>query len=128
MENLIYIELRRYGYEVYVGTFRDKEIDFVAKKEDRVIYIQSSYILADEQTIQREYSPLESIEDNYEKFVVSLDDIAFWIVTLLLLLIMKTSNLIWLGFLMVHILPCNWKISRSLRLNQIVNICRIATD
>ena len=77
LENLIYIELRRYGYEVYVGTFRDKEIDFVAKKEDRVIYIQSSYILADEQTIQREYSPLESIADNYEKFVVSLDDIAF---------------------------------------------------
>lgn len=77
LENLIYIELRRYGYEVYVGTFRDKEVDFVAKKEDRVIYIQSSYILADEQTIQREYSPLESIEDNYEKFVVSLDDISF---------------------------------------------------
>jgi predicted AAA+ superfamily ATPase len=47
------------------------------KKEDRVVYIQSSYILTDEQAIQREYSPLESVEDNYEKFVVSLDDIAF---------------------------------------------------
>lgn len=77
LENLIYLELRRSGYEVYVGTFRDREIDFVAKKEDRVVYIQSSYILTDEQTIQREYSPLESVEDNYEKFVVSLDDIAF---------------------------------------------------
>ncbi len=77
LENLIYLELRRAGYEVYVGTLRNKEIDFVAKKDDRVIYIQSSYILTDEQTIQREYSPLESIEDNYEKFVVSLDDIAF---------------------------------------------------
>ena len=65
------------SYEVYVGALRDKEIDFVAKKDDRVIYIQSSYILTDEQTIKREYSPLESIEDNYEKFVVSLDDVAF---------------------------------------------------
>lgn len=77
LENLIYLELRRTGYEVYVGTLRDKEIDFVAKKNDRVIYIQSSYILTDEQTILRQYSPLESIEDNYEKFVVSLDDVAF---------------------------------------------------
>ena len=77
LENLIYLELRRAGYEVYVGALRDKEIDFVAKKDDRVIYIQSSYILTDEQTIKREYSPLQSIEDNYEKFVVSLDDMAF---------------------------------------------------
>ena len=77
LENLIYLELRRAGYEVYVGALRDKEIDFVAKKDDRVIYIQSAYILTDEQTIKREYTPLESIEDNYEKFVVSLDDVAF---------------------------------------------------
>ena len=62
---------------MYVGAFRDKEVDFVAKKEDRVVYIQSTYMLADERTIQREYSPLESIKDNYEKIVVSLDDITF---------------------------------------------------
>ena len=77
LENLIYLELRRAGYEVYIGTLRDKEIDFVAKKDDRLIYVQSSYILTDEQTVKREYSPLESIEDNYEKCVVSLDDVAF---------------------------------------------------
>ena len=77
LENLIYLELRRAGFEVYVGAFRDKEVDFVAKKEDRVVYIQSAYMLADERTIQREYSPLESIKDNYEKIVVSLDDITF---------------------------------------------------
>lgn len=77
LENLIYLELRRAGFEVYVGAFRDKEVDFVAKKEDRVVYIQSTYMLADERTIQREYSPLESIKDNYEKIVVSLDDITF---------------------------------------------------
>ncbi|MDR1975347.1 MAG: ATP-binding protein [Bacteroidales bacterium] len=76
LENLVYLELRRAGYEVYVGTMRNKEVDFVATKGDRLIYIQSTYLLVDEQTIQREYSPLEAIQDNYEKIVVSLDDVA----------------------------------------------------
>jgi len=75
LENLVYLELRRAGFEVYVGTMRDKEVDFVAKKGDRLIYVQSSYLLADEQTIRREYTPLEAIHDHYEKVVVSLDDI-----------------------------------------------------
>jgi len=76
LENLVYLELRRAGYEVYVGAMRDKEVDFVAKKGDRLIYLQSTYLLLDEQTIQREYAPLEAISDNYEKAVVSLDDIS----------------------------------------------------
>lgn len=76
LENLVYLELVRAGYEVYVGSIKDKEVDFVAMKEDRVIYIQSTYILTDEQTISREYAPLESISDNYEKVVVSLDELA----------------------------------------------------
>jgi predicted AAA+ superfamily ATPase len=76
LENLVYLELRRVGFEVYVGTLRDKEVDFVAKKGDRVIYVQSAYLLADEQTIRREYAPLEAIHDHYEKVVVSLDDIS----------------------------------------------------
>ena len=53
---------------------RDKEIDFVAQKGDRKIYVQSTYMLTDEDTIKREYASLKSIQDNYEKFVVSLDD------------------------------------------------------
>jgi predicted AAA+ superfamily ATPase len=76
LENLVYLELRRAGYEVYVGAMRDKEIDFVAKKADRLIYIQSAYLLVEEETVRREYSPLEAIQDNYEKLVVSLDDIS----------------------------------------------------
>ncbi|MFD2556014.1 ATP-binding protein [Sphingobacterium tabacisoli] len=76
LENLVYLELRRAGYDIYVGTLRNKEIDFVAKKADRLIYVQSTYILIDEQTIEREYAPLEAINDHYEKIVVSLDDIA----------------------------------------------------
>lgn len=76
LENLVYLELRRAGYDVYVGALREKEIDFVAKKSDRIIYIQSAYLLSDEQTAQREYAPLEAIQDNHEKLVVSLDDIS----------------------------------------------------
>lgn len=76
LENLVYLELRRAGYEVYVGAMRDKEVDFVAKTGDRLIYLQSTYLLVDEQTTLREYAPLEAIGDNYEKAVVSLDDIS----------------------------------------------------
>lgn len=75
LENLVYIELLRYGYDVYVGSVKDKEVDFVAIKNDRTIYVQATYMLLDEQTIEREYAPLECIADNYEKIVVSLDDI-----------------------------------------------------
>jgi len=67
VENLIYLELCRAGFDVYVGVLRNKEVDFVAKKADRVIYIQSAYMLSDESTIEREYSALESIGDNFEK-------------------------------------------------------------
>jgi hypothetical protein len=74
VENLIYLELCRAGFDVYVGFLRNKEVDFVAKKADRVIYIQSTYLLSDESTVEREYSALESIGDNFEKIVVSLDD------------------------------------------------------
>jgi len=77
LENLIYLQLRRAGYEVYVGVIPNKEVDFVAMKADKILYVQSAYVLHDEQTIQREYASLEAINDNYEKIVVSLDDVAF---------------------------------------------------
>ena len=77
LENLVYLHLKRSGYKVYTGVFRDKEVDFVAMKEDKVLYVQATYLLIDQTTIDREYSPLESISDNYEKVVVSIDDICF---------------------------------------------------
>lgn len=77
LENLVYLELLRAGYDVYVGSIRGKEVDFVARKDDRTLYLQSTYLLTDEQTIEREYAPLEAIDDNYEKIVVSLDDVKF---------------------------------------------------
>ena len=75
VENLVYLELCRAGFDVYVGALRNKEVDFVAKKADRIIYLQSSYQLGDTSTIEREYSALEAIGDNFEKLVVSLDEI-----------------------------------------------------
>ena len=77
IENLIFLELRRHGYEVYTGTVKDKEVDFVARKADRVIYVQCAYLLADPETIVREYASLEAINDNYEKVLVTLDDLLF---------------------------------------------------
>lgn len=74
LENLVYLELIRAGYEVYVGSIKDKEVDFVAMKDDRILYVQSTYMLVDEQTVSREYAPLGAIGDSYEKIVVSLDE------------------------------------------------------
>ncbi len=74
LENLVYLELLRAGYDVYTGCSKEKEVDFVARKGDRTVYLQSTYMLVDEQTVRREYASLESIQDNYEKLVVSLDD------------------------------------------------------
>ena len=48
--------IARHGYDVYVGSIKDKEVDFVAIKNDRIIYVQATYMLVDEQTIEREYA------------------------------------------------------------------------
>ncbi len=62
---------------MYTGSLGDKEVDFVATKGDRLLYVQSAYLLSDEQTVRREYASLEVIRDSYEKFVVSLDEVTF---------------------------------------------------
>lgn len=77
LENLVYLNLRRAGFKVYTANIKNKEIDFVALKNDEVLYIQTTYLLADKSIIDREYLPLELIPDNYEKIVLSLDDIKF---------------------------------------------------
>ncbi|WP_291118284.1 ATP-binding protein [Flavobacterium sp. UBA6135] len=75
LENLVFLELRRAGFEVFIGAVKNKEVDFVAKKGNRTIYLQVTYSLENEQTATREYAPLQVIPDNYEKVVVSLDEI-----------------------------------------------------
>ena len=77
LENIVYIELLRRGYNVTVGKVDDKEIDFVCIKRNRKIYIQVTYILSSEETIQREFSVLNRIHDHHEKHVLSMDDFDF---------------------------------------------------
>ena len=75
LENIVYVELLRRGYEVRVGKSVDKEIDFVASKGSEKIYVQVAYILETGATIEREFSVLERVQDNYSKYVVSMDEI-----------------------------------------------------
>jgi len=75
LENVIYLELKRRGYQVNVGKAGEKEIDFVAMKGSDITYIQVTYLLASENVINREYGPLLEIKDNYKKIVLSLDRI-----------------------------------------------------
>ncbi len=73
LENIVYLELARNDYKISIGKLRNKEIDFIAEKNGEKIYIQVSYIMTDTKTIEREFSVLESINDHFPKFVISLD-------------------------------------------------------
>lgn len=75
LENIVYLELKRRGYQVYIGKLGDKEVDFIAHKQDEKLYLQVAYKLESEQTAQREFAPLLAIADNYPKYVVTLDDL-----------------------------------------------------
>ena len=75
LENVIYMELKRQQYKVYTGKINGKEIDFIAEANGDKKYIQVTYLLSDETVINREFGNLELIKDNYEKLVISLDDI-----------------------------------------------------
>ena len=71
IENAIYKHLRFLGYEVKVGVLNAGEVDFVCTKPGKTVYIQASYITAEESTRKREFGPLEKIRDNHPKFVIS---------------------------------------------------------
>lgn len=74
MENVVYHHLRYHDYEVKVGQIGSNEIDFIAKRKGEIKYVQVSYLLHDQTTIDREFGNLEKIKDNYPKMVISMDD------------------------------------------------------
>lgn len=76
LENIVFLELKRRGYQVYVGKLDNKEIDFIAEKAGDRLYIQVAYKLESQQTVNREFQPLLAVDDHFPKYVVSMDD--FW--------------------------------------------------
>ncbi len=73
LENIIYLELLRNDCKVTVGTINNYEIDFVCKKDNKKFYIQVAYHLYDEKIIDREFRPLKQVDDNYPKYVLTMD-------------------------------------------------------
>ncbi|MBU2445284.1 MAG: ATP-binding protein [Bacteroidetes bacterium] len=73
IENVVYMHLIYLGYEVNVGVDAGREIDFVAQKNEKLVYVQVCYLLADEKAVEREFGNLLSIKDNYEKYLISMD-------------------------------------------------------
>lgn len=75
LENIVYTELRRQNFRVYVGKWGDVEVDFVAEKEDKRLYIQVCYKVDVSNTMVRELSVFKNIQDNYPKYLVTTDDL-----------------------------------------------------
>lgn len=75
LENIIYLELIRRKYIVNIGKLNTKEIDFIGTLRDEKLYIQVTYLLASDETVEREFSPLKNIKDNYPKYVLSMDNL-----------------------------------------------------
>jgi len=74
LENIVYIELLRRGYDVKIGKIYDKEIDFLCKKDGNKCYIQVTWQLSSPETIEREMTPLLKVRDQYDKYVFSMDE------------------------------------------------------
>ena len=75
IENIVYLELLRRGYTVNIGKLAEKEVDFVAKNMDGVLYIQVSATVLDRGTLTRELAPLQAINDNHPKILLTLDEV-----------------------------------------------------
>lgn len=74
LENVVYLELLRRGYEVYVGKLDELEVDFVAMSPQHIVYYQVAATVRDDSTLKRELTPLQKISDHYQKFILTLDE------------------------------------------------------
>ncbi|MCD4832697.1 MAG: ATP-binding protein [Bacteroidales bacterium] len=88
LENIVFLHLKAAGYQITVGKDRTKEIDFVARKNSELLYVQVCYMLKEQSTIDREFGNLQKIKNNYSKIVVSMD---------------KTSKATYAGIKHIHI-------------------------
>jgi predicted AAA+ superfamily ATPase len=77
LENIVYLELIRRGYQVFIGKWYDLEIDFIAVKQDEKIYIQVTQSIIEETVKKRELAPLKAVNDNYEKIILTMDKTFF---------------------------------------------------
>lgn len=77
LENILFIHFKSLGYKIYVGTIQTEEIDFILEKGNEKKYIQVCYSLADKKVAEREFNNLEKIQDSYEKWIITLDDVSF---------------------------------------------------
>ena len=75
LENIVFLELKRREYQVYIGKLDTKEIDFIAEKKGERIYVQVAYKLESEATVSREFEPLLAIPDHYPKYVITMDEV-----------------------------------------------------
>ena len=73
LENIVFLELKRRGYHVFIGKVGDKEVDFIAEKASHKMYIQVCETLGDAKTLERELAPLLAIHNNYDKFIITND-------------------------------------------------------
>lgn len=75
LENIVYWEMKRRGYDTFIGKQDNREVDFVGIRKDEKIYVQVTYRMESEATVEREFAPLLAIGDHYPKFVVSMDEV-----------------------------------------------------
>ncbi len=75
LENIVFLEMKRRGYQVFIGKLDNKEIDFIAEKNGIKIYVQIAYKLENNSTVEREFAPLLAVSDHYPKYVVTMDDV-----------------------------------------------------
>ncbi len=73
LENVVYLELKRRGYKIYVGKNDETEVDFVAENREGTIYIQVAYSVRDEKTLERELNALKTINNHYPKYILTMD-------------------------------------------------------
>ncbi|MCI8273673.1 MAG: ATP-binding protein [Clostridia bacterium] len=73
LENIVYLELIRRGYKVYIGKIGEKEVDFVAENKEGFTYFQVAYTTRDKATLERELVPLQSINNHYPKYILTMD-------------------------------------------------------